>query len=483
MRLPAGHHVLKCFFFPDDINNYTFAEAEVVLTVRCHPIIRWEHFPILRFGNPIEKQHLSAICTDCSGTFAYDPPLGHIPISGGEQNFTVIFTPTDRTVYDIAEFVLPVNIINKLQPVIQWEPKPVYFGTEFNQKNAFNAVSDQRGYWEYVGAGIHVQVTEDGQRVGALTPVLRPRGSYILQANFTPIDTYNYEMTSMVVTILVLPLQIELSYGPFPDLTYGDALRPEHFRAEIILPHREQLPSDTAYIESSTFGSFSYSHIVGTILKAGTHNLQVIYSPNDSENYIRAVLDIPLKVQRHKPLVNWKKPSSIQYSDLITDKQLCAWVSDNERDLPVDKRRIEGLITYSPLLGHRFPTVGRHKIKCTFVPEDAFNYSTVHIEYEISVRRYPVKIEWNKPEEIFEGQKLTEEQLNATHDFPNLTPADGELVYDPPLGKKLEAGEHHLLCKFVPHPNVKDNFDLRLSYAEVTLFVAPTRQGMKSRGR
>ena len=93
-----------------------------------------------------------------------------------------------------------------------------------------------------------------------------------------------------------------------------------------------------------------------------------------------------------------------------------------------------------------------------------------------------MRVFWERPDEIFEGMKLTIDQLNATHNFPHLTPNDGKLVYDPPLGKKLESGEHNLLCTFVPHDNVKDNFDLRENYVEVAIFVAPVRGGMKSRG-
>lgn len=483
MRLAPGHHVIKCLFFPDDTLNYTCAESEVTITIRCVPAVIWDNFPLLRYGNPIEKFHQMASCDDCTGTFAYTPELGVVPISGGEQNFSVLFTPNDPTVYDTVEHILPVNIVNKLQPEILWEPLPVFYGTEINFSNGLNATCDQKGRWVYEGSGILIDRDEKGMRQGDQTQVFRPCGSYIVQANFFPTDTYNYELVSRVGTIVVQPTQIKLTYGPFADLTYGDATTPDHFYCEVSEPPRALLPTPTAHYLDSDFGHFTYSHTAGVILKAGTHDFKVTYTPVDQLNYVAAEITVHVKVLRHKPVVNWKKPSSIQYSDLITEKQLNAWVSDNVRDLPEEQQKIVGTITYTPVLGFRFATVGRHPITCTFVPLDGFNYSTVHIDFEISVRRYPVKITWERPEEIFEGQKLTDEQLNAKHDFPDLTPEDGKLVYDPPLNKKLEAGEHNLLCKFIPNPKVKDNFDLRSSYAEVTIFIAPTRSGMKSRGK
>ena len=109
-------------------------------------------------------------------------------------------------------------------------------------------------------------------------------------------------------------------------------------------------------------------------------------------------------------------------------------------------------------IGHRFAKVGRHPYHVRSPPRTA-STTVPHMWTVKSTYDALPKIDW-EPEEIFEG-KLTDVQLNTTCDFPDLTLDDGKLDYDPKLGAKLEAGEHHLMCKFVPNPAVKDNFDLR----------------------
>ena len=491
LLLPCGHHTLKCLFFPNDTSNYTFNTAESSITVRCKPTIVWTNVPIIRFGNAVEEKHLNATVAECTGLFVYEPVVGVVPVSGGKQEFKVVFTPDDLTLYDVMDLTITVDVEPKLKPNLSWDSKPVSYGTPIGLDNVLNATTDQEGYWEYEGSGVFVTKDQSGQLVvnsdADKEAILKPCGSYIVQATFYPVDAFNYEHVSLVGTVVVEKMAIALTYGPFPEVTYGTITTEDHFKAsllgETICASAIAAGGANATTKDSSFGTFTYSHTAGLILKAGTHDFEVKFIPSDLENYTEAGIVSHLKVLRHEPDVKWKKPSSIQYSDLISEKQLNAWVSDNVRDLPKDKQKIDGTITYSLEMGHRFPKVGRHPISLTFVPDDGFNYSTINIDFEISMRRFPVKVFWGNPAEIFEGQKLTEEQLNATHNFPDLSPDEGVLVYEPLMGKKLEQGEHSLLCKYVPHAKVRDNFDLRQGFSEVTIFIAPTRSGMKSRGR
>jgi hypothetical protein len=488
-----AHHEIKCTFMPDDCDNYSLAEHTVVQTVRCKPTIKWAKVPVLRIGNMILKKHLCAKCSDCKGEYVYDPPVDTRADAGGERTFTVTLLPFDQTIYDVVTYSIVIDVVPKLKPELTWDAPVIAFGNRLSKENALCCRSDKPGYFTYAGDGVPhaftltpkqlANLTEEDKAKIAARPAILDSGKYVVQANFFPEDAENYSQQSLAVTLTVDRLVVELEYGPFADVTYGDAVKEDlHLTARITGIALEFLPTTgpDAKVTDSSFGSFSYNTTAGTLLKAGTHEITVTYTPTDTTNFSTAVVSVPLKVGRHQPVVDWPAIKAIYYSTLLSETQLCAKVLPNNRDL---KETIVGELTYSWNIGHRFAKVGRHPVSCTFVPEDGFNYGTTHIEKEISVRRFPPKIDWERPEEIFEGQKLTEKELNATCDFPDLTLEDGKLEYDPPLGTKLESGEHHLLCKFVPNPKVKDNFDLRKAYSEVGIFIAPTRGGVKSRGR
>ena len=493
--LNPAHHEIKCTFQPDDMDNYTLAEASVTQTVRCKPKIKWSNVPILRIGNIISEQHLCARCSDCSGNFQYDPCVGEEANAGGKRTFRVVFTPDDNTIYDTVEHKIVIDVLPKLQPQLTWDPPVVSYGNMLTAENALCCTSDQPGYFVYDGDGVppsfklsppelesYIERKERGEiseeEEGKL---ILDSGKYVIQVNFVPAEGDTYAPASLAVNLTIERLVVELDYGPFEDIYYGDFIdKDKHLSAKItgialdfLPPYDEASGGMSPITENSSFGTFSYNLVAGELLKAGTHDAVVTYEPNDKKNFSTAVVTVPLKVKRHEPEVVWPTMKPITYSTLLSEKQLCATVKPNTRGI---NETIAGELTYSWNIGHRFAKVGRHPISCTFTPEDGFNYGTTHVEREISVRRFAPKIDWEKPEEIFEGQKLTEVQLNATCDFPSLTLDDGKLEYDPKLGTKLESGEHHLLCKFVPNPAVKDNFDLRKAFAEVTIYSTNARR-------
>lgn len=501
-RFRPGHYTLKTLFFPDDLDNYEFSEATARLTVRCKPRVKWEELPIVRVGNPLTEEILCAYCKECTGVFIYDPPLGYVTEREGVQDFKVEFVPDDESIFDRVHVTINIEVIQKLNPSLSWEPANVVYGNVLSAENALSAVAEEglEGRWVYKGEGIGQPKDQKGAEEAARdgkeaegkekeeeedtitqNTIILSSGKYVMQATFIPLDLWNYNEGSLVKTIVVEKLPVDLAYGPFPDLYYGDALtKALHCTASITGYAANFLPNDAAISADSTFGTFHFNQSPNAILKAGTHDLVVKYTPIDKTNFEDAEVTVPLKIKRHEPVVDWPNPKAIRYSELLTTKHLNAAIRKNSRDI---NEKITGELTYSHTTGHRFPNVGRHKLEMKFVPEDGFNYSTIELTREISVRRYPIQVFWERPEEIFEGAKLTEEQLNATTNFPDLTDEDGRLFYDPPAGKKLESGEHTLLCTFKPAAEKKDNFDLRNAYCEVQMFVAPTRGGMKSRGR
>ena len=382
--LNPAHHEIKCTFQPDDMDNYTLAEASVTQTVRCKPKIKWSNVPILRIGNIISEQHLCARCSDCSGNFQYDPCVGEEANAGGKRTFRVVFTPDDNTIYDTVEHKIVIDVLPKLQPQLTWDPPVVSYGNMLTAENALCCTSDQPGYFVYDGDGVppsfklspelesYIERKERGEiseeEEGKL---ILDSGKYVIQVNFVPAEGDTYAPASLAVNLTIERLVVELDYGPFEDIYYGDFIdKDKHLSAKItgialdfLPPYDEASGGMSPIIENSSFGTFSYNLVAGELLKAGTHDAVVTYEPNDKKNFSTAVVTVPLKVKRHEPEVVWPTMKPITYSTLLSEKQLCATVKPNTRGI---NETIAGELTYSWNIGHRFAKVGRHPISCTF---------------------------------------------------------------------------------------------------------------------
>lgn len=108
----AGVQTLSTVFTPTDTKNYTTATASVSLTVSAvtliTPTITWPAPGPVTVGTPLSGIQLNAKATNPSGgavipgTFAYTPAAGTVESTVGTQTLTVIFTPTDQTIYAAA---------------------------------------------------------------------------------------------------------------------------------------------------------------------------------------------------------------------------------------------------------------------------------------------------------------------------------------------------------------------------------------------
>ena len=184
-------------------------------------------------------------------------------------------------------------------------------------------------------------------------------------------------------------------------------------------------------------GVFKYSPPASTILPAGEHVLKVTYTPSDLKtNKKSRVLRMSHKITVRKatPHLLWKNPQPIYFGTQLSRKQLNTACTD----LP------GGEYTYSPPL-RAVVAVGTQRLTVTFEPDEehAANYcaATKTVEIVVIALRQPVFF-WHDPLPIVYGDKLGPEQLNAT--LPgNLD--DGVVVYEPPAGFLLNAGESQMI--------------------------------------
>jgi hypothetical protein len=97
--LHAGMQTLSVTFTPTDSTDYNPVTTTVSLTVnKVTPTITWASPAAINYGTPLSATQLNAKAS-VAGTFAYNPAAGTI-LSGGTQNLSVTFTPTDSTDYN-----------------------------------------------------------------------------------------------------------------------------------------------------------------------------------------------------------------------------------------------------------------------------------------------------------------------------------------------------------------------------------------------
>jgi hypothetical protein len=96
---------------------------------------------------------------------------------------------------------------------------------------------------------------------------------------FTPTDTVNYTIASGNVTVRVLQATPSLNWSTPAAIAYGTALGASQLNA-------------TANIA----GNFTFTPAAGTVLPAGNHTLNVVFTPTDSGNYTTASANVTLKV-------------------------------------------------------------------------------------------------------------------------------------------------------------------------------------------
>jgi Bacterial Ig-like domain (group 2) len=118
---------------------------------------------------------------------------------------------------------------------------------------------------------------------------------------------------------------------------------------------------------ASVPGSFIYKPAAGTVLKAGTQTLSVVFTPADTQTYSTATATVPLTITQAASVAAWAPLASMQQGTPLGAAQLDATAS------------VPGGFTYNPDAG-TVPQVGTLQLTATFTPTDATDYSptTVH---------------------------------------------------------------------------------------------------------
>jgi hypothetical protein len=284
--------------------------------------------------------------------------------------------------------------VTQATPVITWaSPASIVYGTALGATQ-LDATASTAGTFVYSPASGTVLTA----------------GSQTLSVTFTPTDTTDYTTATQTVSLTVTKATPVITWATPASIVYGTALSATQLDATGSVP-----------------GTFVYSPASGTVLTAGSHTLNVTFTPTDTTDYTTATQSVTLTVTQKTPTVTWATPASIVYGTALGATQLDATASTG------------GTFVYSPVSGTVLTVGTNQTLSVTFTPTDTTDYTTATKTVTITVTQATPVITWANPASIAYGTVLGATQLDAT------ASTAGTFVYNPVSGTVLPVGTNQTL--------------------------------------
>ena len=402
--LGAGTHTLTGMFTPGDSTNYEAASATVSLTVlKASPTITWAPPPAMTYGAVLSAAQLNATAS-VPGQLTYQPALG-TALGAGNHALNVTFTPADTDNYSGATATVTLEVKKATPEVSTSGGTFVYNGSA----RPSTATSNVGGTFSYQ--------YEPG---GSTAPANAAATPYTVVATFTPSDTTNYDGATATNTITITKAASAITWSPPASITYGAALGAAQLNAT-----------------AGTSGTFTYAPPSATQLGAGTHTLEVTFTPNDVVNYEPATSSVSLTVMKATPVVSTSGGS---------------FVYDGTSHGSTGTASVPGSFSYAYTPGGSSAPVNAsampYSVAATFAPNDSANYNNATATNTIAIAKAASVITWAPPAPLAFGTPLSSAQLNATANVA------GEFAYSPGMGAQLSADNHTLSTSFTPADSV-----------------------------
>jgi Flp pilus assembly CpaE family ATPase len=382
------------------------ASSDVTATVA------WSAPESIVYGAKLDDIQLNATAS-VSGKFAYTPGDGYM-LPAGTHTLWVTFTPADAPGSAPVQAAVSITV-TKATPAIKWPaPGVIACGTPLSNIH-LNATASVPGKFAYT--------LPAGEVLTA--------GKHELSVTFTPIDAANYAPAQATVSVTVAKAPPTTSWPEPAPITSGTALGDDQLNATASVP-----------------GKFAYTPPAGELLAAGTHVLQVVFTPEDTSGYTTVKASVELTVVKSTPVIAWPAPEPVPYGTKLSSTQLSATAS------------VPGTFTYTPgegaILG-----AGTHTPIVTFTPKDSSSYGPAQAAVSLIVNKVDPAVAWKRPAPISDETPLTVSQLNATASVP------GTFVYTPAAGQTLPLGTHSLAVTFTPMD--PENFSTVQSTVSITV--------------
>jgi hypothetical protein len=419
------------------LSNYTLTQNVGALTVtQATTVLTWATPAAITYGTPLSAVQLNATSGGVAGTFVYTPAAG-VVLAAGSHTLSVMFTPTDTADYGSA--IATVNLqVNKAALVVTPNPASRLYA-------AANPVFTGAITGMIAGDGISATYASGAN---ATTPV----GIYSTGANAIAsmmVDPgsklANYTVTQNLGALTITQVTTGLTWPTPAAITYGTALSGAQLNAT----------------SGGVAGAFVYSPLAGTVLSAGSHTLNVTFTPTDGADYSTATASVTLTVN----------PAILTVTPAPSTK---VYGTTN----PVFSGSITGMIpgdgitaTYAsaatPTTIVGIYSSGPDAIAATLSDPGAKlgNYTLNQTAGALTIAQATTVLTWATPASISYETALSATQLNATSGG-----VAGTFVYTPAAGTVLAAGSHTLSVAFTP----TDAVDYSAASATVTLTVTKT---------
>lgn len=293
----AGKLILELTFKPSDKTRFCeIKEIREITVAKATPVINWENPLAITYGTLLTNKQLNALATHNGsavlGTYNYDPTFD-TPLTAGEKNLSVEFTPTDQANY-VEKVSKTVRIVvNPATPEITWAtPAPIVYGTPIPAE-----------YLKAKATAMHNSAELNGtftynHQAGETLPCLE----HDLTVSFVAIGSDgkpdpNYTATNKTVKLVVTQATPVISWDTPAPIAYGTPLG------------ANQLKASAKFKESVLEGTFTYSSKTGEILLAGTKEITATFAPKDDLNFKSATQKVTLTINKAK-LIN-SKPSVV----------------------------------------------------------------------------------------------------------------------------------------------------------------------------
>lgn len=464
--LTVGTHSLKLEFIG---TNYeaTIELPDAVEVVAATPAIAWATpLAAIDYGTPLSALQLGAV-SGVEGEFTYTAKKGDgdaepvdidAILDAGTYTLEATFTPNSGN-YE-SRTATNELVVNKLKPVITWEPETAFAELNYGEtleENAFYAsVPDE--FNDYGS----LSYFENDEAIDIRS--ILPAGTHTITAKFEPSND-NYDTNTAVATVKVNKLQPVITWETADEdltFTYGAELSADkHLNATFS-------PADAIGEIVYTEGEDTIA--AGDILNAGTHVLFATLA--ESDNFLAAVpVTKTITVNQIESEITWETPAPIAYGTPISEIELNATANtEGSFAYTLNGENAEGLK----------PEAGSYTIMVTFTPASA-NYTIANASVTLKITSVAAEITWETPEAITYGTPISAAQLNASAN------TEGEYIYSTHEGESvryihegdvLGAGNDSLFVKFIPesedYGRAVDTVILTVNKAELTVTVADT---------
>ena len=325
--LIAGSHTITASWPGNSSYSAVTSGAITQVVSTATPTITWNTPAAITYGTALSSTQLDASST-APGTFVYLPAAGTV-LAAGSHTLSVNFIPADTIDYTTATATVTLTV-NQATPAITWAtPAPITYGTALSATQ-LDASSTVPGTFVY----------------SPVAGTILAAGQHILSVTFTPTDITDYKAAAATVTLIVNAATTEtITWADPAAITYGTALSSAQLDAS-----------------ATVAGTFVYTPVAGTVLKAGLQTLSVTFTPTDITDYKVETATVTLTVNQATPAITWATPAAITYGTALSATQLDA------------SSTVAGTFVYSPAAGAVLP-VGPQTLSVMFTPTDTTDYT------------------------------------------------------------------------------------------------------------